>query len=548
MSTYDDASLVLVPSGYKNGVVFSQKPMDANGQLTFTRASGATRVGPNGYIEKVRENLVLQSNQFDTTWTKGLNTTLTAGFSDPFGGSSAWRLTMGSGGGTFLSQSLTFSAVPYTLSVWAKSNGNTNITLIIAGSAETPFVLTNDWQRISFTYTPTAGTGDITIGNGASSVDALIYGAQFETGDVATDYIPTTTAAVSVGPVSGTPRLDYLNGECPSLLLEPQTTALNQFSEQIDNAYWGKENVTITANSVTSPDGYTNADTLTDDTTNGRHRIRPNTLSFTSGTSYTLSAFVKKNSSGRFLLLNAASAANARAVLNLDTLEIRNLSGTGKVEDYGNGWYRFSVTGTATVTQSAPVFIQMQNADTDDNYVGNGSSFYLWGINLTATSYPQSYIPTLSTSVTRVADIATKTGISSLLGGTEGTLMVEVDYQNLTSTIILVFGASGSGNGLGFAGTITNALRVKVNGVNDIIASVDTSLRHKVALAFNASGVVCYVNGSPITLPNGGSEVVSGLDEFILQTSTRYNELNVYQVYYSQTRLTNQQLQELTSL
>jgi hypothetical protein len=127
--------------------------------------------------------------------------------------------------------------------------------------------------------------------------------------------------------------------------------------------------------------------------------------------------------------------------------------------------------------------------------------------------------------------------------------MMEVDYRPTVAAAVLVFGAfNGIGGALGLTSSGSNTMRVRINSANDIIGSVNPSIRHKVALAFNDSGVVCYVNGSPITLPNGGSQVVSGLDEFILQTSTRYNELEVYQVYYSKTRLTNQQLQELTSL
>ena len=108
---YADASLVLMPSGYKTSVLFSERPMDTDGQIDFTRASNATRVDANGLVEKVRTNLILQSNQFDTTWAIGLNTTLTDGYSDPSGGNNAWRLTMTSGGGTFLTQNFVFSVL-----------------------------------------------------------------------------------------------------------------------------------------------------------------------------------------------------------------------------------------------------------------------------------------------------------------------------------------------------------------------------------------------------------------------------------------------------
>ena len=69
MSYYDDSSLFVAPNGYKASVLFAQKPMDANGQLAFTRSNDtATRVDENGLIEKVRTNLVLQSEAFNVTW------------------------------------------------------------------------------------------------------------------------------------------------------------------------------------------------------------------------------------------------------------------------------------------------------------------------------------------------------------------------------------------------------------------------------------------------------------------------------------------------
>jgi hypothetical protein len=50
---YDQASLVVVPSGYKSGKIYAQKPLTTDGQLTFTRASTATRVNASGLIEAV---------------------------------------------------------------------------------------------------------------------------------------------------------------------------------------------------------------------------------------------------------------------------------------------------------------------------------------------------------------------------------------------------------------------------------------------------------------------------------------------------------------
>ncbi len=72
MSFYSDASLVMIPSGYKTSKVYSAVPTDGSGDLSFSRSNDtATRVGPDGLIEKVRTNLVLQSQTFDNaSWNK----------------------------------------------------------------------------------------------------------------------------------------------------------------------------------------------------------------------------------------------------------------------------------------------------------------------------------------------------------------------------------------------------------------------------------------------------------------------------------------------
>ena len=92
MSFYDDASLIMYPSGYKANKIYSLKPTDGSGDLDFTRSNDtATRVNSAGLIEKVRTNLVLQSNTFNTSWVLS-NATVSSGATDPNGGSTAWTL------------------------------------------------------------------------------------------------------------------------------------------------------------------------------------------------------------------------------------------------------------------------------------------------------------------------------------------------------------------------------------------------------------------------------------------------------------------------
>ena len=62
----EQASLIMVPSGYEDGTLGSLKPTDGTGDFTFSRGSNisATRVNADGNIEKGYENLLLQSNAF----------------------------------------------------------------------------------------------------------------------------------------------------------------------------------------------------------------------------------------------------------------------------------------------------------------------------------------------------------------------------------------------------------------------------------------------------------------------------------------------------
>ena len=259
MSLFDNASLAMIPSAYKDGKLYSIKPTDGSGDFTFTRGSNlaATRVDVNGLIEKGRENLLLQSNQFDTTWTTSSASVL-GGQSGYDGSSNAWLLSKSAAGGR-VQQSLTTSAVN-TFSVYAKagtknwlatanptngayfnlSNGTTGVIIgsnVIESKIED---VGNGWYKCIVVHNSSATNMQIYVAdsNGdVSGTSGLIYiqDAQLEVGLVATDYIETTTTTAVSGITEDLPRLDY-SGSCPSLLLEPQRTNLIAYSEYLEEA------------------------------------------------------------------------------------------------------------------------------------------------------------------------------------------------------------------------------------------------------------------------------------------------------------------------
>ena len=93
---FDKASLVMVPSGYDNGKLYNIKPEDKGSAFEFERATMATRVNSSGLVETMfpeATNLLLQSNQFDTTWIDtGSVYDLTSGQVGYDGSNDAWLL------------------------------------------------------------------------------------------------------------------------------------------------------------------------------------------------------------------------------------------------------------------------------------------------------------------------------------------------------------------------------------------------------------------------------------------------------------------------
>jgi len=168
MSTYTDASLIYYPSGVKAGKAYSLKPTDGSGDLTFTRASTATRVNSAGLIESVATGVP----RID--YTSGCGKLLL----EP------QRTNLVFPSATASTQTVITTAQSYTLSFYGTG------TVVRSGTSTGTLVGTGANDRVFVTFTATAGSLTLTI-------TGSVTDWQLEAGAYSTSVIITTTTAVT---------------------------------------------------------------------------------------------------------------------------------------------------------------------------------------------------------------------------------------------------------------------------------------------------------------------------------------------------------------
>ncbi len=572
-SIYDKSSLVLIPSGTKTGKVYSQKPVSGDGDFTFTRSSAATRVNADGFIEKETQNLFLQSNQFDTTWSENylVRTSGQAGYD---GSNNAWKLQGFSGTAEKRIRQSTTTTGIVTLSVYAKAGtidflwlrgvtSSINVRTFfdlsngtIGGDAAVASKITsvgNGWYRCEATFNQQAGFEHyigITDADGSASTSStgyiFIQDAQLEQGLVARDYIETTTTAVEGGITDNVPRLDYTDSSCPALLLEPQRTNLAAQSEAFTDSYWATTNLDVIANDTTSPEGVDNASFLRPTTANGGHQIYK-TFSMSAGTN-TLSLFLKAGNYSKFRLYFYDGTTAHEVYGDCSDGSIHSTNSTTSVEDYGNGWYRYSVTATNNSFGAGNFTIRVTNDSYQDVWAANGTDgVYIYGWQFENGSYATSYIPTYGSSVTRNADGSLSLPTSQTLNDFtlywEGNLLQ--DGQNM------LFGGGTGGWYLDVtASTGRIVLDTNTGRKYQAFSTLRTGQTHKVAMKRTNGVIDAFVDGvklSPITQVTDTTalSLVSIAWGF---SSTYYPKMKLNKVLTIPSALTDQEAIDLTTI
>jgi hypothetical protein len=199
----------------------------------------------------------------------------------------------------------------------------------------------------------------------------------------------------------------------------------------------------------------------------------------------------------------------------------------------------------------------MQDSAADNLYVGDGSSFYIWGAQVETGPIATSYIPTTTTALTRNADSIGISSASSLIGQTEGTLYLEVDWKETSGVqqYLLSVNDGTSSNRIFIYNTVSGALRMyaNANGANLTDQGESSSAYsgiQKFAFAYKTDDFELYRNGSSISSDTTGSlaalATMTDIDLGQRFNATEQANMHIRAVALFKKRLTDQQLQALT--
>jgi hypothetical protein len=336
---------------------------------------------------------------------------------------------------------------------------------------------------------------------------------------------------------------------------------------------WSPTNLNTTSG-FTSPTN-SNLGTLIEATANTGRIRQTFAAGLTSGVTSTFSLFAKlgTQSSGVTLVFQEGTGTNPLSGVcqsfRLDTGAVGTSGTLGAgftfircgIENYGNGWYRCSLTVQLSYTpSSANLTIRPTSVVTANLPVtASGDTCYIFGAQLETGSVATSYIPTTTAAVTRNADVVTLSGaVSGCIGQTEGTIYAEVDIQfNNRNADIIGLDSGSSANGFYLIIRNSNVIELRIRqssanalqfqrtvgypvGINKIAVSYKNG-----DFAISLNGTTTQVDTSTITMPSVAitrASVVPSIN-FTLDQSVRVRSAALYS-----TRLTNAELAALTTL
>ena len=425
----------------------------------------------------------------------------------------------------------------------------------------------NGWYRCSAynTNSPSAnlrlslvtGLSATRIETAAISSGIYLWGAQLSDSASLDSYVPVYGAAVTSAAYYG-PRRDFdpVTLACKGLLVEEQRTNLQLNSNVFGTSTFA---ATVVAGAAASPSGLIDASSLACTSTSGRAIL---STSVTSGIVYTFSVFIKAGTNtSAYIELAGTSGSGGQVVFNLSNGTVTSGTG-GAIVPAPNGFYRCSVTSTATGTGASDMRIGTGDA--------TSKTVFVYGAQLEANaSFATSYIPVGATSAgaTRNADVASVSTQAFPYSATEGTLVANFSFNtgvDIGSYLVQLGGPAG-GTSYGSSNSIFRGLNQGLtvgqrlmgltyddaNSPSYAITAADVNVSpSKVAYGFAANNFGVSVNGATVITDTSGAVPTSAT--VLTLGSIRgglSNFLNghIRQITYLPRRISNTELQTRTA-
>ena len=429
------------------------------GATTPSTVNATTITGQTARLNGTGQNLLLQSNTFNTTWT-ATNSTLTGSQSDPFGGSTAFLVTSSSTAASGVGQSPSLASQTYTFSVYAKAGTSTwlrlfgpypstsfawfNLSTGVLGTVNTGLSATitsagSGWYRCSITGIGNGPVGirlaDADSSTTATSGTALtIYGSQLELGSVTNTYIPTTTTAVYGTPTlsfSGVSEIGLLS--TGALYLQPAGTGALQAQATTSTTAGGN------ARGANAVDWQTARGTAT----NVASAQFSNILGGQSNTASQLYGFVGNgqfNVASNFFSSTVNGVANTASGIYATVTGGNTNSATGYYGFVGNGFTNSTTSNSAVTTQSGTM-----NATTAVTLSGSNANIKV-GQYITGTSIAgDTYVAAISGTSLTLSKNASGSSTSTLSFFTPHGVVVGGGNNQATGSYSFIGGGGDAG-------------------------------------------------------------------------------------------------------
>ena len=358
---------------------------------------------------------------------------------------------------------------------------------------------------------------------------------------------------------SNVPRLDWLNSNCPSLLLEPQRTNLALYSENFEGTNWTAGNTVVTQNDSIAPSGEQTSVKLQRTSTSASYR-QHFIYKSTSAITYTTSVFVKQGENN-FFAMRAQGSYPSRVDIRFrfDTGLIyyaQAISGFTlidyNVENYSNGWYRIYFTYTSDA--NSHLSLTFSPRETDGNIDGGDTSSnsfaYVWGVQTEVGNYLTSYIKTTSDPVSRSQDICINGGDSDLFDITEGTFFVDVTPFKASAFHRITLSNNTTDEEIIFL-FYSNNTQVQIisesSGVGQVsyTTNITFDIQNKLAFTFKKNEFKFYVNGNLVHTDLSGN-IATGLNS--LHFAGNNGGFNYFQGKVHDTRVYDRVLTEAEAI